>query len=194
MSILIFDIDGVVCDCSARIAKYSDYKALERGDYNAFIVSMYAYNTASVDEDIPISHGINLLESLCNFYNPSRVVFLTSRGNESRVNTLGWLRKHIQFLELNDENLIMRPQYFESAPGVFWREGEPKFCHVEFKKAETLKLLEQREVLIALDDHLPIVEMYHSIDVPALHVKWPGVDCLTKSGMSIAAGKVSSSS
>jgi len=189
LGILVFDIDGVVCDCSARIARYSDYAALERGDYNAFRVSMSAYNAASVDEDVPIVHGINLLKSLCDFYNPGRVVFLTSRGNDSRLNTLGWLREHINFLSLDDNNLIMRPEYFESSPGIFWREGESKFCHVEFKKSEVLKLLEYDDILIALDDYLPIVEMYYSLDIPSLHVKWPGVDCLSKVGMSVSVGE-----
>jgi hypothetical protein len=185
MSIIICDIDGVVCDCSERIARYSNYKALESGDYNAFRVSMHDYNTASVDEDVPIVSGINLLNALYDFHFVSDVYFLTSRGGESRANTLGWLRKHIGFLNLRDENLIMRPEYFESSPGVFWREGEPRFCHVEFKKSETLKLMDSGDVVFALDDYLPIVEMYQSIGISGIHVKFPGVDCLSKSGMSV---------
>jgi hypothetical protein len=181
---IICDIDGVVCDCSARIAKYSDYKALERGDYNAFRVSMRAYNTASVDEDIPIEHGINLLKGLLEFHEPEHFTFLTSRGSESRANTLGWLREHV-FSWLSDDNLIMRPEYFESEPGVFWRDGEPKFCHVEFKRGETFKIAREFNVVMALDDHLPICEMYQELGVPSLHVKFPGVDCLSKAGMTV---------
>lgn len=181
--LIICDIDGVVCDCSERIAKYSNHKALEEGDYNAFRVSMHEYNSASVDEDIPILAGVNLLESLYYVHNP-QIVFLTSRGSESYDNTHSWLRKHIEFIpSVSDFSLIMRPQYFESSPGIFWREGEPKFCHVEFKKGEVLKLLDEYNILYALDDYLPIVEMYHSLGIPSLHVKFPGVDCLSKAGM-----------
>ena len=179
--LIVCDIDGVVCDCSERIAKYSNYKALEEDDYNAFRVSMSAYNSASVDADIPILAGINLLVSLHD-YNSGEIVFLTSRGNESRENTSRWLREHLPN-DMNDFSLIMRPQYFESSPGIFWRDGEPRFCHVEFKKAEVLKLLEDYNILFALDDYLPIVEMYHSLGIPSLHVKFPGVDCLSKAGM-----------
>ena len=181
---IIFDIDGVVCDCSERIARYSDYKALERGDYNAFRVSMRAYNTAPVDEDIPIEHGIKLLRSLIDFHNPEHFTFLTSRGGESRANTLGWLKEHV-FSWLTDDNLIMRPEYIETEPGIFWREGEPKFCHIEFKRGETLKLAQNFDIVMAADDHLPICEMYQDLGVPALHVKFPGVDCLSKAGMTV---------
>lgn len=188
--VIVFDIDGVVCDSSARIHKYSDYKAFERGDYNAFRVSMRAYNTAPVDEDIPIEHGIKLLHSLLHFHNPEHFTFLTSRGNESRANTLGWLREHV-FSWLTDDNLIMRPEYIETEPGVFWREGEPKFCHVQFKREETLKLAQKFDVVMAADDHLPICEMYQELGVPALHVKFPGVDCLSKAGMVEVVGSKS---
>ena len=85
--ILICDIDGVVCDSSARISRFSDVAALERGDYNAFRVSMHAYGQSSTEEDIPIHHGIHLLHSLIAFHNPDRTIFLTSRGAESRNNT-----------------------------------------------------------------------------------------------------------
>jgi hypothetical protein len=179
MSALIIDIDGVVCDSSARLSRYSDHQALERGDYNAFRVSMNAYNRAPVDEDIPIEHGVKLFNSLRDFYSPEKIIFLTARGPESRVNTLNWLRRFVYF-EVTNENLIMRPEYRETESGVLWREGEPHFCPIEYKRLEVLKLL---------DDHLPICEMYQKLGVPALHVKWPGVDCISKSGMDYASQK-----
>jgi len=181
--VLIFDIDGVVCDCSVRLARYSDHQALERGDYNAFRVSMTAYNQSDVDEDIPIVPGIDLFNSLRDFHKPDRTIFLTSRGEESRYNTLNWLREHVAYA-LPGGDLIMRPAYIESGAGIFWRDGEPRFYSVDFKRQETIKILDSHDVVIALDDHLPICEMYQSIGVPALHVKWPGVDCISKSGMS----------
>jgi hypothetical protein len=188
MSALIIDIDGVVCDSSARLSRYSDHQALERGDYNAFRVSMNAYNRAPVDEDIPIEHGVKLFNSLRDFYSPEKIIFLTARGPESRVNTLNWLRRFVYF-EVTNENLIMRPEYRETESGVLWREGEPHFCPIEYKRLEVLKLLDEREVVMAIDDHLPICEMYQKLGVPALHVKWPGVDCISKSGMDYASQK-----
>lgn len=179
---IICDIDGVVCDCAARIARYSDYQALERGDYNAFRVSMRAYNTASTDEDIPIKPGIDLIRALYSHHNPKHFTFLTSRGNESRANTLKWLKNHV-FDWLTDENLIMRPEQFEREPGIFWEEGEPRFCHIDYKRRETLQILESHDVVMGLDDHQPICDMYHEIGVPSLLVKFPGVDCLSKAGM-----------
>jgi hypothetical protein len=183
--IIICDIDGVVCDSSARLAKYSDYEALERGDYNAFRVSMHAYNSASVHEDIPLPDGIQILRGLQHAYDSEHGVltkFLTSRGNESRRNTFEWLRTHVDE-SLIDENLIMRPEYLESEPGVFWREGEPRFCHIEYKRGESERLRQFGNIVVALDDHLPLCEMYQSIGIPALHVKLPGVDCISRSGM-----------
>lgn len=180
--LIICDIDGVVCDCAARIARYSDYKALERGDYNAYRVSMTAYNRAPVDEDIPILHGIKLLNALREFHQPERTIFLTSRGNESRMNTLRWLDTHV-LSGVVHEDLIMRPEYEETEVGVFWREGEPKFCPIEFKRQQTSELMKNYEVVMTLDDHEPICNMYRELGVPSLHVKFPGVDCISKSGM-----------
>jgi hypothetical protein len=188
-SLIICDIDGVVCDSSIRINRYTDYSALERGDYNAFRVSMRAYNTASLEDDIPIQSGIDLLNSLRNFYNPDRVVFLTSRGNESRANTLNWLRDNVDF-NLRDEDLIMRPEYVESEPGVFWRDGEQKFCHLAFKGSVARELLRGFNILMALDDHLPLCEMYQGLGIPAVCVKFPGVDCLTGIGMATASSSI----
>lgn len=188
--IIICDIDGVVCDSSARIAKYSDFEALERGDYNAFRVSMHAYNSAPTHEDVPLQDGIQILHGLRHSYaspehGPALVKFLTSRGNESRANTFEWLRAHVD-KNLEHENLIMRPEYFESEPGVFWREGEPRFCHIEYKRGEAHRLRQFGNIVVALDDHLPLCEMYQSIGIPALHVKLPGVDCISRSGMDAA--------
>lgn len=184
--LLIFDIDGVVCDSSVRLSKYSDESALVRGDYNAFRASMHAYGLASVEDDVPIAPGIDLFHSLRNFYNPERVIFLTSRGGVGRVNTLKWLRDYV-VPDFSGEDLIMRPVDIEYEPGVFWREGDMKFSATDFKRWEVLRLLGDYDVMMAVDDHLPICEMYESLGINALHVKFPGIDCITGSGMSIPA-------
>ena len=44
-------------------------------------------------------------------------------------------------------------------------------------------MLSDGDVLMALDDHAPICEMYQEIGIPALVVKFPGIDCITSSGM-----------
>jgi len=181
-SILLCDIDGVVCDSSRRLALYSDNAALERGDYNSFRASMHAYNTAPLDIDVPIREGVSLLHGLMESYCPDEVVFLTSRGEEGRVNTFAWLREFV-YPDLVEESLLMRPAHEERSPGVFWEEGEPRFCHISHKRDKTLKLMETRRVLMALDDHLPICQMYQSIGVPALNVLFPDVDCLSLAGM-----------
>ncbi len=184
MSILICDIDGVICDSSLRLSKYSNVAALESGDYNAFRLSMNAYNSSSLEDDVVISHGIDLLNSLCSFYNPSRVVFLTFRGELSRVNTLDWLRYNIPFLEIGDDNLIMRPEYVEKSPGVFWLDGDIKSCPVYFKCSVVRDLLLADNIVMALDDYESIVTMYQSLGIPSLCVKWPGVDCILNSRIS----------
>lgn len=168
--ILICDIDGVVCDSSLRLSKYSDCDSLERGDYDAFIISMHTYNSVTLEDDVPILTGIDLFHSLLSYHNPSRAVFLTSRAEVSRANTLSWLRAHV-YSNLLDADLIMQP-------------GGKLFCPIEYKRTETLKLLDNHNIVIALDDHLPICNMYQSLGIPSLHVRFPGVDCIVNSGMS----------
>jgi len=190
-SVLLCDIDGVVCDSSKRLALYSDEAALERGDYNAFRASMHAYNTAPLDMDVPIREGVELLHMLVESYRPDDVMFLTSRGEEGRGNTFSWLKEFV-WRGLGEEDLLMRPAHVERSPGIFWEEGEPRFCHISHKRGKTLNLLETRRVLIALDDYLPVCQMYQSIGVPALNVLFPDVDCLGLADM--AAVPVNSSS
>ena len=186
-TVIICDIDGVVADSSIRLKRYSNYKALERGDYNAFRVSMQAYNCTSLEDDVVIENGCELLHSLINYYSPTRVIFLTSRGEESRGNTLDWLNTYVS--DVKSKDLIMRPSHPEIAPGIYWREGDPKFDHVAYKRSVVENLMaDGYEIVMAIDDHAPICDMYQSIGIPAIVVKWPGIDCLTTSGMNMNAG------
>ena len=167
--VLICDIDGVVCDSSIRLSKYSDCASLERGDYDSFIVSMHVYNSVTLEDDVPILPGIDLFRSLLSYHNPSRAIFLTSRAEVSRANTLSWLRTHVHS-NLLDSDLIMQ-------------SGGKIFCPIEYKRNETVKLLDNHNIVIALDDHLPICDMYQSLGIPSLYVKFPGIDCIVNSGM-----------
>lgn len=175
---LIFDIDGVVCDSSERLSRYADSDALERGDYHAFNLSMVEYNKADLDSDIPIAQGIDLLYALRNHYdiqeiNPSRVIFLTARGEESRAKTFDWLKTWV-YPTIESSDLIMRQESHIDENGFF--------CPVSYKRDEVKKLLENHRISIAVDDHLLICEKYQEIGVAALHVKFPGIDCISLSG------------
>lgn len=178
--LLICDIDGVVCDSSSRQAKYSDLDALKRGDHNAFRISMNAYNSTT-EGDITIDRGVMLLNHLCSAYAIDRTVFLTARGEIGRPTTLAWLRREVR-AHVSSDDLIMREEQPEIRPGVWWEPGMPNFSSVEQKRTETLKLMKDFEVYLALDDKPDIIAMYQEIEVNALMVCWSNIDCLTLVG------------
>lgn len=178
--IIVCDIDGVICDCSNRLERHSDWDAFHRGDYNAFYASMHHYNQASLDDDLVIQSGVDLVYGLRQIHEGSSIKFLTSRGIESYSSTLDWLRQYFPVLS---ENLIMNPHNQEISPGVYWEDGSERFCHVKFKRGEILKLLDDYDIVYALDDYAPICEMYQSLGINCLHIMWPNIDCLSRAGM-----------
>jgi len=184
---IIFDIDGVLCDSSKRIAKYADIEALNRGDYNAWRASMARYN-ATTEEDEVIPSGLRLYRALQIGMFPARFFFVTSRGEDGREPTLIWLQDFIN-PAICSEDLIMRPAYVERSPGIYWLPGEPKFDHVVYKRAVLTELRKKYNVILALDDYPDLASMYQEEGVPALHVQWPSVDCISGAGMVELAAK-----
>ena len=187
--LLICDIDGVICDSSARQLVYSDVEALKRGDHNAFRISMNAFNATS-EGDVLIETGLDLLVSLSCSFGIDRVIFLTARGECGRGPTLEWLNENI-WAGIPSEDLIMRAEQPEIEPGIFWKPGMPNFSSVEQKRDEVLKLMETHEVVLALDDKPDIVAMYQDLPINALMVCWASIDCLTLVGDSRSPGSVS---
>lgn len=172
--LIICDIDGVICDSSVRLEKYADTAALERGDYEAFRASMALYNS-STEGDVVITPGISLLHQLYYIYEFPHIVFLTMRGEIGRGPTLSWLQENIDFIEVDDSNLIMRPE-------LHWHPGMVKFNAVEHKRQETKLLSETYDVVMALDDRPDICAMYAEMGINVLTVTWAGVDCCTAVG------------
>lgn len=94
---IIFDIDGVLSDCSHRLKYIQGNK-----DWDKF--------HENVGYDKPIVAGCYLAFTLLNskMYK-EKVVFLTGRPEKCREKTLDWLKEYLGlFGNIINENLIMR--------------------------------------------------------------------------------------
>lgn len=172
--ILICDIDGVICDSTVRNLRYIDSSALACGDYARYRSSVEKYNRADVDEDTLITIGFELICGLWDQFLIDEIFFITSREEDSRENTLNWLRKNVDN-QIQNESLIMHSL----------QDDIERFNHVAYKRSKAEDLLKQYNVIMALDDYLPICDMYHSLGIVTLHVKFPGIDCVASSGMEL---------
>lgn len=90
----IFDIDGTIADCSHRL----HFITGEHKDWNAF------YNACL--DDAPINDVIKIL-NIIEWRAPVKVIFLTGRPEQSRLNTSNWIANYIG-ITTNKKNLFMR--------------------------------------------------------------------------------------
>lgn len=103
---VIFDIDGVLADTKQR-------EKILKGKKNSEINWDRFFQDAIYDLTIP--SGILVAKSIINYLPQTEILFLTSRPEKIREQTLNWLSEH---LEINKENidLTMRPDsYFEAS-------------------------------------------------------------------------------
>ncbi len=172
--VLLYDIDGCVANSQDRFKRSGGLEALSSGDYNEFRKAMIRYSSDYYD-DVPLQYGIDFLEQMRSQNDVSRMIALTARGEEGREQTLVWLREHMPW-RVEENDLVMRPAYTEYEPGVYWREGEPKFNPVDYKREFALQLAMSHEVVMAVDDHYDIAHAYWEIGIPAICLMIPGVD------------------
>lgn len=113
------------------------------------------YEYEKVLQDKPISHIINIVESLS--YNPWYPVFVSGRFAECLVDTVSWLHTHMPFLSQGYELYMRtqgdyRPDYVIKSE-IFDSHIRHRYC-VEF----------------AIDDRNQVVDMWREADIPCLQV------------------------
>lgn len=148
MKVILFDLDGVLCDNSHR-AHLVPPKHLQHKNS-----AWYDYISAC-DKDTVIAAGAALYRALMRTH---YVVIVTSRQEVFRGKTERWL--HTEFGGHHD--IIHRANYDESNPACF--------------KETILKDLVKRghEIIFAVDDDPAIVEMYNA---NGIHTFQPSTRC-----------------
>ena len=147
MKYIVFDIDGVLADCSHRL-KYIQGKDK---DYDKF------YSKEELWKDKPIKAGRNILDALHSFEvmrdNPrstefyGEVIFITGRNEICKDTTYNWLYNNILERGTVYHKLYMRP------------ENDYRPSH-EVKKSLIEKHIGFENILFAFDDDDKINEMY----------------------------------
>lgn len=163
---LVFDIDGVICDSSKRF-KRLNLNAYNRRDKNAFIKSLQWYQ-ADCRGDKVIKEGVELLSALIEHYFPTKVFFITARGEGGYSPTLGWLKKETPWNE--NFELIMHPETLDDE-----FEFKSPQIHADWKKNTTSKIMENYDILFAVDDSEDNIKAYNSLNIPVLKFAAPNL-------------------
>lgn len=142
-SIVIFDIDGTLADCSHRLPFIKTEG--EKKDWKSFF--------ARTKEDLLISHTAKIYGILhrLGWYLP----VITGRPEKLRQDTLDWFKDH--YLPLKTENLHMRPD----------KDNRPDY---EVKKDLffSLKILPE-DVLCAFEDRPQVIDMWKDLGISVLN-------------------------
>nr|DAU47665.1 MAG TPA: hypothetical protein [Caudoviricetes sp.] len=146
MKYIVFDIDGVLADCSHRLK----YIQGEDKDYDKF------YSDEEVMKDKPIEAGKKIIDMLYNlyamedFYRPTefygKIILLTGRNEVCEAATRIWVSRNI----LDNSSLysiIMRPK------------NDYRPAH-EVKKSLIEKHIGFENILFVFDDDAMVNEMY----------------------------------
>ena len=146
MKYIVFDIDGVLADCSHRL-KYIQGKDK---DYDKF------YSDEEIMKDKIIEAGRKIVDMLYNlytmedFYRPTefygKIILLTGRSEICEETTRIWVSKNI-FEDLSLYSIIMRPKND-------WRPAH------QVKEDLVEKHIGFENILFAFDDDDQVNEMY----------------------------------
>lgn len=113
--IIIFDLDGTVCDCTHRL-KYLETKPK---DWDSFY--------GAVGQDEPITQSVELLKLLLPRY---RIIFLSGRRESCRDDTNKWLKRYglhnYYILQLRKDgdfrpDTIVKKEFYEDNIKPFWK-------------------------------------------------------------------------
>jgi hypothetical protein len=169
---IIMDLDGVLVDSSERF-KRLDLDAFENRDKLTYMKSVKDYSKDCVG-DIVIPEGFNLLKSLVEF--SPNIFFVTARGETGRNPTLDWMNDNIcdpMILDKSNKvfnwSLIMHPENLDNY------DFSTQHDHAEYKKKEAKKLMEQYEIIYAVDDSWLNCEAFISLDITTLHFVKPNL-------------------
>lgn len=169
---IIFDLDGVVVNSQSRFRRSGGDEALESGDYNEFRRAMIRY-AQDTEGDMVLAEVVRMIDAARVHLGAEVMIAITARGEEGRGPTSAWIDEHLPW---QTDMLIMRPAYLEYEPGVYWREGEPKFSAIDYKREQALSLKDEYDVVAAFDDHVDISHVYWEIGIPSYCVMFPGID------------------
>lgn len=137
----IFDLDGLLADCQHRVPLITS----DKPDWDAF------YNACV--RDTPIKSSFAIYHALRKY--GYAVVVSTGRVERIRTETADWMG--LKGLAYPHE-LLMRPDK------DFCKDVELKERHVTWLRSEGHKIIG------AFDDRPRVVELYHSLGIPAYHL------------------------
>lgn len=164
---IIFDIDGVICDSSERFLRI-DLKAFQKKDKDKFVASLRHY-CSDCEGDKIITSGAQLLWSLCDYYRPDKIFFITARGITNYEPTMQWLKENNIFgHDRHGNELIMNPEDLDNF------EFE-EFDHAAWKGKTAAKLAKKYEILLAVDDSEANCRSFVSRGIQALRFMTPGL-------------------
>lgn len=148
----IIDLDGVVCDSSARFAKAEEAKERYRRDMeNNFIVNKQgeadAYWKMAFTPDLvqldTLMDGVS--DALSQLSRAGyRFCFLTSRPETMREATVTWFQRHYLFDYADNGRLIMKPLSQQYVKTPVWKAGTIEVL---------ARLLQPDDLLVVDDEH-----------------------------------------
>lgn len=142
MKYIVFDIDGVLADCSRRL-KYIQGKDK---DYDSF----YSYD--EILKDKPILNLDKILFNMqCSEGSDIDIKFISARNIKSITATAEWLEKYFSIM-VEEGDILMRPE----------KDWRPAY---QVKEDLIEKHIGFENILFAFDDDDQINEMYkkHSV-------------------------------
>lgn len=147
--VIVFDIDGCLADDSHR-AHFRDAKKWDE------------YFAAAKD-DKPIYGLVSNLMMQSNIHCMASSIFLTTRNESIREITANWLDRNFACCYFEDlmssDHMIMRGA----------RDFRPANV---IKREEMLKLMDQYEVICAIDDDPETCKVYQDLGLPTLFIPY----------------------
>nr|DAF05321.1 MAG TPA: hypothetical protein [Caudoviricetes sp.] len=137
MKYIVFDIDGVLADCSHRLK----YIQGEDKDYDSF----YSYDEILKDKPILNLDKI-LLNIQCAESSDIDIRFITARNIKSITATAEWLEKYFSIM-VEEGDILMRPE----------KDWRPAY---QVKEDLIEKHIGFENILFAFDDDDKVNEMY----------------------------------
>ena len=164
---IIFDLDGVLVDSTERF-KRIDLDAFQNKDKDKFVASLKAYSADCKGDKVILSCA-QLLSSLCAFYHPEKIFFVTARQDIGYSPTMQWLKENDIFgPDTFDNELIMNPQSLDD----FTFED---FDHAAWKGQVASDLSKNYNILLAVDDTEANCLAFASRGITTLQFLKPGL-------------------
>lgn len=144
MKYIVFDIDGVLADCSHRLK----YIQGEDKDYDKF------YSSEEVMKDRLILDITDIIIALGNFDDYTgvdeedqiRIIFVSGRNRKCLSSTIRWLEKNLN-VYINEDNLFLRSE----------NDWRPAY---QIKEDLIKKHIGFENILFAFDDDDEVNDMY----------------------------------